>query len=101
VVRARLTGTPTLKVEFIREYWSDVFTPSMAAYEAGHTPNPDVMCNREIKFKRFLHLCQSRFQAHYIATGAQPIITIINKQTKIITIIQKTILVLFLLFSIE
>jgi hypothetical protein len=62
------------KVEFIREYWSDVFTPSMAAYEAGHTPNPDVMCNREIKFKRFLHLCQSRFQADYIATGAQSII---------------------------
>lgn len=60
---------PLHKVEFIREYWSDVFTPSMAAYEAGHTPNPDVMCNREIKFKRFLHLCQSRFQADYIATG--------------------------------
>jgi tRNA-specific 2-thiouridylase len=57
------------QVEFIREYWSDVFAPSMAAYEAGHTPNPDVMCNREIKFKRFLHLCQSRFQADYIATG--------------------------------
>jgi hypothetical protein len=74
---ARLTrtvGQTQPKVEFIREYWSDVFTPSMAAYEAGHTPNPDVMCNREIKFKRFLHLCQSRFQADYIATGAQSII---------------------------
>ncbi len=59
----------TQQVEFIREYWNDVFTPFLSSYEAGHTPNPDIACNREIKFKRFIQHCIDHYQVDYIATG--------------------------------
>ena len=40
--------------DFSSEYWSGVFEHFLAEYVAGRTPNPDVLCNREIKFKHFL-----------------------------------------------
>ena len=39
---------------FAAEYWDRVFEHFLAEYRAGRTPNPDVLCNREIKFKTFL-----------------------------------------------
>src|SRR5258706_5783954 len=39
---------------FASEYWDGVFESFLAEYRAGRTPNPDVLCNREIKFKTFL-----------------------------------------------
>ena len=37
-----------------KQYWDKVFTYFLDEYKAGRTPNPDVMCNKEIKFKAFL-----------------------------------------------
>ncbi|MGA6105569.1 tRNA 2-thiouridine(34) synthase MnmA, partial [Pseudomonas solani] len=39
---------------FAAEYWDNVFEHFLAEYKAGRTPNPDILCNREIKFKAFL-----------------------------------------------
>jgi len=55
-------------VNFAHEYWERVFTEFLAECRAGRTPNPDVLCNREIKFKEFLHWSE-RLGADLIATG--------------------------------
>jgi tRNA-specific 2-thiouridylase len=44
---------PYYSVEFVEEYWNRVFKRFLAEYEAGYTPNPDILCNREIKFDAF------------------------------------------------
>src|SRR5690606_3476155 len=41
----------------------------LAEYRAGRTPNPDIMCNKEIKFKAFLEFAATALGADYIATG--------------------------------
>lgn len=38
-------------------------------YQNGYTPNPDILCNKNIKFDKFFHLARNRFQADAIATG--------------------------------
>jgi tRNA-specific 2-thiouridylase len=53
---------------FAAEYWDFVFEEFLAEYRAGRTPNPDVLCNREIKFKTFLGHAVD-LGAEYIATG--------------------------------
>jgi tRNA-specific 2-thiouridylase len=53
---------------FAAEYWDNVFEHFLAEYKAGRTPNPDVLCNREIKFKAFLDYALV-LGADYIATG--------------------------------
>ncbi len=53
---------------FAKEYWDNVFTHFLAEYQAGRTPNPDVLCNREIKFRAFLDYALE-LGADYIATG--------------------------------
>lgn len=53
---------------FAAEYWENVFEHFLAEYRAGRTPNPDILCNREIKFKVFLEYAQI-LGADYIATG--------------------------------
>ncbi len=54
--------------DFSNEYWSGVFEHFLAEYAAGRTPNPDVLCNREIKFKHFLDAARE-LGADFIATG--------------------------------
>ncbi|KAF5292104.1 hypothetical protein FQR65_LT20325 [Abscondita terminalis] len=54
--------------DFSREYWQGVFEHFLAEYAAGRTPNPDVLCNREVKFKHFLEAAQA-LGAEKIATG--------------------------------
>jgi tRNA-specific 2-thiouridylase len=66
-VCARL-GIPFHARNFAREYWSGVFEHFLAEYAAGRTPNPDVLCNREIKFRTFLDEAR-RLGAERIATG--------------------------------
>lgn len=53
---------------FAAEYWDNVFEHFLAEYRAGRTPNPDILCNREIKFKAFLDYAKL-LGADYIATG--------------------------------
>lgn len=53
---------------FAAEYWDQVFAHFLEEYRAGRTPNPDILCNREIKFKVFLDYCE-KLGADYIATG--------------------------------
>ena len=53
---------------FAAEYWDNVFEHFLKEYSAGRTPNPDVLCNREIKFKAFLEYA-SELGADFIATG--------------------------------
>src|SRR5690625_7320325 len=45
-------GIPYYSVNFEKEYWDKVFTYFLDEYKAGRTPNPDIICNKEIKFKR-------------------------------------------------
>ena len=54
--------------KFSAEYWNNVFEHFLKEYRAGRTPNPDVLCNREIKFKAFLEYA-NELGADYIATG--------------------------------
>lgn len=61
-------GIPYYAVNFEKEYWDKVFTYFLDEYRAGRTPNPDVMCNKEIKFKAFLEHALS-LGADYLATG--------------------------------
>jgi len=53
---------------FAAEYWDNVFAEFLKEYEAGRTPNPDVLCNREIKFKQFMAYAET-LGADLIATG--------------------------------
>lgn len=53
---------------FAAEYWDNVFTEFLDEYRAGRTPNPDILCNREIKFKTFIEHAES-LGAEMIATG--------------------------------
>ena len=61
-------GIPYYSVNFAKEYMDRVFSYFLAEYNAGRTPNPDVLCNREIKFKDF-KAAAKRLGADYIATG--------------------------------
>jgi tRNA-specific 2-thiouridylase len=61
-------GIEIEQVNFAREYQERVFSYFLAEYQAGRTPNPDVLCNAEIKFKAFLDHAMS-LKADYLATG--------------------------------
>ena len=61
-------GIPYYTVNFTKEYWDRVFTYFLNEYKRGRTPNPDVMCNKEIKFKAFLDFAM-KLEADYLATG--------------------------------
>lgn len=56
-------------VNFAAEYWDNVFEYFLEEYKAGRTPNPDIMCNKEIKFKAFLEFAAEALGADFIATG--------------------------------
>lgn len=59
---------PLSTVNFSNEYWNKVFQYLLDEYAAGRTPNPDIMCNKEIKFKAFLEHAKE-LKADFIATG--------------------------------
>lgn len=59
---------PYYSVEFVKEYKDNVFAHFVEEYKAGYTPNPDILCNREIKFKVFFDKALE-LGADYLATG--------------------------------
>ncbi|CAI2615357.1 tRNA-specific 2-thiouridylase MnmA [Apilactobacillus kunkeei] len=61
-------GIPYYSVNFEKEYWDRVFTYFLNEYKKGRTPDPDVICNKEIKFRAFLDYALD-LGADYIATG--------------------------------
>lgn len=60
---------PLIQIDFVKEYWNEVFSDLVEKYQTGYTPNPDILCNKTIKFDKFFHLACNKFQADAIATG--------------------------------
>src|SRR5699024_10642503 len=65
---AQQIGIPYYSVNFEKEYWDKVFEYFLDEYKKGRTPNPDVMCNKEIKFRAFLDYAID-LGADFVATG--------------------------------
>ncbi|MDY6065407.1 MAG: tRNA 2-thiouridine(34) synthase MnmA [Finegoldia sp.] len=65
---SRQIGIPYYSVNFEKEYYDRVFSYFLDEYRKGRTPNPDVVCNKEIKFKAFLDYAM-KLGADYVATG--------------------------------
>lgn len=59
---------PHYTVNFAKEYWNEVFVKCLDYFKAGFTPNPDILCNREIKFKLLLNKALM-LGGDYLATG--------------------------------
>ena len=61
-------GIPLHRIDFVKEYWDNVFEYFLDELKKGRTPNPDVMCNKYIKFDYFIKEAK-RLGADYVATG--------------------------------
>lgn len=61
-------GIPLYRVDFVKEYWDYVFSYFLDELKKGRTPNPDIMCNKYIKFDMFAKKAQE-LGCDYIATG--------------------------------
>lgn len=59
---------PYYSVNFVKEYWENVFSCALKDFKAGNTPNPDILCNKEIKFKVLLEKAFN-LGGEYLATG--------------------------------
>jgi len=64
----KVLDIPLKSINFSAEYWDNVFEHFLQEYRSNRTPNPDIICNKEIKFKAFLDYAQ-HLGADYIATG--------------------------------
>ena len=65
---ADLLGIPLMRIDYVKEYWDDVFSNLVSEYGKGRTPNPDILCNKYIKFDRFHDFAMEKgFDA--LATG--------------------------------
>jgi len=67
---AKALDIPLLRIDFVKEYWDDVFAYFIAEYRAGRTPNPDIFCNKFIKFDAFYRFalengCKLIAMGHY------------------------------------
>ena len=70
---------PYYSIDFVKEYQENVFQDFLEGYKKGYTPNPDILCNREIKFKVFFKQAMD-LGADYLATGHYCQIGVSNKR---------------------
>ena len=66
-------GIELFRIDFVKEYWDNVFTYFLEEYKKGRTPNPDILCNKYIKFDAFMKFAISK-GAEYVATGHYAIV---------------------------
>lgn len=71
-------------INFSTEYWDMVFKTFIKEYKLGFTPNPDILCNKKIKFDLFLEFSIKKLQADYIATGHYVRLKKINKEYRLL-----------------
>ena len=74
---------PLHRANFSDEYWDRVFKEFLSEHKKGRTPNPDILCNREIKFKSFLDYA-FKIGAEHIATGHYAKLINENGKTKLL-----------------
>ena len=65
---AKKLGLECLRVDFVKEYWDHVFVQFLDEYKKGRTPNPDILCNKYVKFDAFLKFAEKN-GFDYVATG--------------------------------
>lgn len=65
----RFLDIPFVEVNFVKEYWNNVFEHLVKDYRTGLTPNPDILCNAHIKFNLFFKYAKERLDADIVATG--------------------------------
>ncbi|VEU76121.1 tRNA 2-thiouridine(34) synthase MnmA [Mycoplasmopsis columboralis] len=66
---ANSLGIKLHRVDFVKEYWDNVFENFIEEYKKGRTPNPDILCNKYIKFNSFAKYAFNELNADYIAMG--------------------------------
>ncbi|SJZ51313.1 tRNA 2-thiouridine(34) synthase MnmA [Mycoplasmopsis verecunda] len=66
---AKALDIPLHRVDFVKEYWDNVFQNFIEEYKKGRTPNPDILCNKYIKFNAFANYAFNELKADYIAMG--------------------------------
>ncbi|AGY41504.1 tRNA-specific 2-thiouridylase MnmA [Mesoplasma florum W37] len=66
---ANKLGIKLHRIDFVQEYWEYVFEYFIKEYKKGRTPNPDILCNKYIKFDKFLNHAINQLKADYIAMG--------------------------------
>ena len=57
---AKKLDIPLERIDFVKEYWDNVFSYFLREYEKGRTPNPDILCNKDIKFDSFLEFAKKK-----------------------------------------
>ncbi|XP_031721711.1 mitochondrial tRNA-specific 2-thiouridylase 1 [Anarrhichthys ocellatus] len=65
----RTLDIPFHQVSYVKEYWHEVFSKLLKEYERGRTPNPDILCNKHIKFNHFHKYALTTLGADAMATG--------------------------------
>jgi tRNA-specific 2-thiouridylase len=77
-------GIELKTVNFAAEYWDHVFEVFLAEFQAGRTPNPDILCNKHVKFKAFLDYAIDDLGAEHIATGHYARVAASNGEFKLL-----------------
>jgi tRNA-uridine 2-sulfurtransferase len=77
-------GIQLFTVNFSTEYWDDVFEVFLSEFKAGRTPNPDILCNKYVKFKAFLDYAVQDLGADYIATGHYARVDQVNDEFRLL-----------------